>query len=136
MDRINAALALWAHALRRDKREDHAVAAPIDLDHLARYTGGEKALNAEILKLFDAQIAEMVDQLSALLSLRDARRWREVAHTLKGAARGVGAFAMGEAAAAAEPVDPANNERAAAAIGMLEREAGQVHSFIRDYLAA
>lgn len=110
--------------------------APIDLDHLARYTGGEKALNAEILKLFDAQIAEMVDQLSALLSLRDARRWREVAHTLKGAARGVGAFAMGEAAAAAEPVDPANNERAAAAIGMLEREAGQVHSFIRDYLAA
>ena len=33
---------------------------------------------------------------------RDAKRWREVTHTIKGAARGVGAFAMGEAAAAAD----------------------------------
>ena len=28
-------------------------AAPVDLSHLARYTGGERALNAEILRLFD-----------------------------------------------------------------------------------
>ena len=29
------------------------MSTPIDLDHLARYTGGERTLNAEILKLFD-----------------------------------------------------------------------------------
>ena len=29
---------------------------PVDLAHLARYTGGDKSLNAEILRLFDGQI--------------------------------------------------------------------------------
>jgi HPt (histidine-containing phosphotransfer) domain-containing protein len=73
-------------------------AAPVDLDHLARYTGGDKTLNAEILKLFDGQVSEMVGQLLSILEQRDARKWREVTHTIKGAARGVGAFAMGEGA--------------------------------------
>ena len=34
--------------------------APVDLAHLARYTGGDKVLNAEILRLFDNQVSEMV----------------------------------------------------------------------------
>ena len=110
--------------------------APIDLDHLARYTGGEKALNAEILRLFDGQITDMVAQLQTILVQCDAKRWREVAHTIKGAARGVGAFGMGEAAAAAEPVDPANGEKAKAAIQSLQGEAETVRAFIRNYLAA
>jgi HPt (histidine-containing phosphotransfer) domain-containing protein len=109
---------------------------PIDLDHLARYTGGEKALNAEILKLFDSQVTDMVGQLTHLLTVRDAKRWHEITHTIKGAARGVGAFGMGEAAAAAEPVDPANTERAKAAIQILETEAQSVRGFIQTYLAA
>ena len=78
--------------------------APVDLDHLARYTGGDKSLNAEILRLFDGQISEMVDQLQAVMEQRDQSKWRQITHTIKGAARGVGAFAMGEAAADAEPV--------------------------------
>jgi HPt (histidine-containing phosphotransfer) domain-containing protein len=109
---------------------------PIDLEHLARYTGGERTLNAEILRLFDGQVSEMVGQLNAVLAQRDAKRWREITHTIKGAARGVGAFGMGEAAAAAEPVDPANGEKAVAAIKLLEGEAATVRAFIQTYLAA
>ena len=112
------------------------MSSPIDLNHLARYTGGEKTLNAEILKLFDAQMGEMVDQLNSVLAACDAGRWRELTHTIKGAARGVGAFGMGDAAAAAEPVDPANAERARAAIKCLETEAQSVHGFIQTYVAA
>jgi HPt (histidine-containing phosphotransfer) domain-containing protein len=112
------------------------VANPIDLDHLARYTGGDVTLNAEILRLFDAQVTGMVGELNGVLEQRDARRWREITHTIKGAARGVGAFGMGEAAAAAEPVDPANAERAKAAIDALESEAQTVRGFIQNYLAA
>lgn len=108
----------------------------IDLEHLGRYTGGEKAMNAEILKLFDGQISEMVGQLRSVIAARDAKRWKEITHTIKGAARGVGAFAFGEAAAAAEPVDPANSERATQAIARLSEEAMMVHDFIRAYLAA
>jgi HPt (histidine-containing phosphotransfer) domain-containing protein len=113
-----------------------AMSDVIDLDHLARYTGGEKALNAEILKLFDGQVSEMVGQLRGVIAARDARRWKEITHTIKGAARGVGAFAFGEAAAAAEPVDPANGERATQAILRLSDEAMAVHDFIRQYLVA
>src|ERR1700759_1349921 len=113
-----------------------AVSQPIDLEHLARYTGGERALNAEILRLFDGQVTEMVGQLNTVLTQRDAKRWREIAHTIKGAARGVGAFDMGEAAAAAEPVDPANTKKAKAAIKTLENEAQNVRGFIQNYLAA
>ena len=109
---------------------------PIDLDHLARYTGGEKALNAEILRLFDSQVTDMVGQLNSVLAVRDTKRWREIAHTIKGAARGVGAFDMGDAAAAAEPVDTANTEKAEAAIKTLENEAQNVRGFIQNYLAA
>ena len=111
-------------------------ATAIDLDHLARYTGGEKDLNAEILRLFDSQITSMVAELNGLLQTPDGKRWREIAHTIKGAARGVGAFGMGEAAAKAEPVDPANQPDAKAAIAKLESEAETVRAFISSYLAA
>ena len=119
----------------------HSEAQPghpaIDLAHLARYTGGEPALNAEILRLFDGQVNAMVGDLHTVLASRDARRWKEIAHTIKGAARGVGAFRMGEAAAAAEPVDVmAETGRAEQAIARLMAEGAAVQSFIADYLAA
>ncbi|HWF65341.1 MAG TPA: Hpt domain-containing protein [Rhizomicrobium sp.] len=108
----------------------------IDLEHLARYTGGERALNEEVLRLFDGQITAMVAELRALLASRDAKRWREVAHSIKGAARGVGAFSMGDLAAAAEPINPADAPAAKGVIAKLEREAQTVRSFIEAYLAA
>ncbi len=79
--------------------------AVVDLDHLARYTGGDVALNAEILRLFDDQANEVVAKLESILEARDAKSWKLAIHTLKGAARGIGAFALGDAAAAAEPID-------------------------------
>lgn len=112
-------------------------ATPVDLAHLARYTGGDRALNAEILRLFDGQVNAMVGELLGILEQRDTRKWREVTHTIKGAARGVGAFAMGEAAAAAEPVDPASGgEKAEAAIRKLQQEGHAVQLFIAEYVAA
>ena len=110
---------------------------PIDLSHLARYTGGDRTLNTEILKLFDGQVTQMVGQLRTILAARDAKKWREVTHTIKGAARGVGAFAMGQAAADAEPVDPVTNQaRAEEVIETLQREGHAVQLFIAEYLAA
>ena len=110
---------------------------PVDLAHLARYTGGDKSLNAEILRLFDGQITEMVEQLRSIIAQRDPKKWRQVTHTIKGAARGVGAFAVGEAAAAAEPIDPAQSQdRAIQVIETLRVEGEAVQAFIADYLAA
>src|SRR3954468_2091067 len=112
-------------------------AAPIDLDHLARYTGGDKTLNNEILRLFNGQLGTMVGELLTVLEQRDTRQWRQVTHTIKGAARGVGAFAVGEAAAAAEPLDPAlSHDRAVQLIETLRVEGEAVQAFIEEYLAA
>src|SRR3954471_20649626 len=85
-------------------------AAPIDMDHLARYTGGDRTLNTEILRLFNGQVNSMVDELLAVLQQRDVRKWRQVPHPMKGPARGVGAFPRGGRAPAAEPIDPAQSQ--------------------------
>ncbi len=66
-----------------------------NLEHLARYTGGDASVNAEVMRLFDAQATELVARLQSILDARDAKSWKEVTHTLKGAARGIGAFQDG-----------------------------------------
>src|SRR5258706_13016952 len=76
---------------------------PVDIEHLDRYTGGDCALNEEILQLFDTQCRELMVKLETLgTGESDAKAWREAAHTLKDAALGSGAFALGNAAAEAE----------------------------------
>lgn len=109
-------------------------AAAVDLAHLERYTGGDEALNAEVLRLFDLQASAMVVRLQSVLDARDAKGWAEIAHTLKGAARAIGAFAFGDAAAFAEPIDPADEARALPALAALRAEAEEVQAFIHRYL--
>jgi len=70
--------------------------AAVDLTHLARYTGGDEAINTEVLRLFETQTSEIVARLQAILDARDAKSWKEATHTLKGAARGIGAFKLAE----------------------------------------
>jgi len=70
-----------------------------DRAHLARYTGGDAALEAELVGMLDRQIEVQVETLAAA---RTIEAWKAAAHTLKGAARGIGAMALGEACAQAE----------------------------------
>lgn len=79
---------------------------PVDLDHLNRYTGGDPSLNREILKLFEEQCSSTLAQLEALANDNGAgsKTWHDIAHTLKGAARGVGAFGLADVAAEAEKI--------------------------------
>lgn len=109
---------------------------PVDMVHLARYTGGDTELNAEILRLFANQAGELVERLSALVTAPDAKAWREVNHTIKGAARGIGAFALADVAAKAEPLDPAiSSAEAAAALREMAGQTEAVCRFIQDYLS-
>jgi HPt (histidine-containing phosphotransfer) domain-containing protein len=108
---------------------------PVDLQHLDRYTGGDRAINEEILRLFDAQCREMLATLDSLAAgEHDAKSWRATLHTLKGAARAIGAFALGDAAAAAEQ---AASERDVALVALtpLKASFAAVHRFIEDFLS-
>jgi HPt (histidine-containing phosphotransfer) domain-containing protein len=110
-------------------------ARPVDLVHLSRYTGGDQALNAEVLQLFVNQVGELVGRMDSVLKTGDTRTWKEVAHSLKGAARGIGAFAMANAAAACEPIDPGSNSRGAeGALRVLKTDSEAVRLFIDAYL--
>jgi len=72
---------------------------PIDFEHLNRMTLGDAGLEQEVLAMFSAQAAELVNTLAAMPSDAGA-----LAHTLKGAARAIGAFAVADAAARLEAV--------------------------------
>jgi HPt (histidine-containing phosphotransfer) domain-containing protein len=67
---------------------------PIDIDHLRRMTLGDAALEREVLNMFSAQASRLLEALTALPPDASA-----LAHTLKGSARAIGAFALGDAAA-------------------------------------
>ena len=107
------------------------VNAVIDMEHLGRYTGGDPALNTEILRLFDAQASELVAKLRIILDARDTQSWKTVTHTLKGAARGVGAFAFADAAALCEKLGLADRSAALDAIGKLTNQAEAVQIFVK-----
>ena len=112
-----------------------AQARPVDLTHLARYTGGDAALNAEVLQLFNDQAAKLMRDLQSALDAADQKSWREITHSIKGAARGIGAFAMADAAAEAEPLALAEAKPAAlTALEALNARARAVQIFIDAYL--
>lgn len=71
----------------------------IDLVHLARQTGGDDALEQELLALFADQCER---QLAAIQQAVDRPGCADAAHTLKGAARAVGAWSVAQAAESIE----------------------------------
>jgi HPt (histidine-containing phosphotransfer) domain-containing protein len=84
----------------RPKSADWVVSPPlapdvpaIDLDHLARMTLGERELEREVLTLFAQQSTDLLARLEKL-----PREGASLAHTLKGSARAIGAFAVAETA--------------------------------------
>jgi HPt (histidine-containing phosphotransfer) domain-containing protein len=70
----------------------------IDLEHLARMTLGEHTLEREVLMLFDRQAGILLARMWGAAPAAVAA----FAHTLKGSARGIGAWRVAEAADAVE----------------------------------
>ncbi|WP_428409236.1 Hpt domain-containing protein [Hyphococcus sp.] len=65
----------------------------IDFNHLEKYVAGDDALRDEILEIFADQVALLLDQFDVF---QTDEAWKNTAHTLKGASRGVGAWKLGE----------------------------------------
>jgi HPt (histidine-containing phosphotransfer) domain-containing protein len=72
---------------------------PIDFEHLKRMTLGDAGLEQEVLAMFSAQSSRLIGTLAAMPSDACA-----LAHTLKGSARAIGAFAVADAAGRLEAV--------------------------------
>ena len=94
----------------------------VDFAHLERYVSGDQALVNEVLGIFRGQAEVWGKQLNAAAP-EDV--WRDLAHSLKGSALGIGAFALADECEAAE--------RSASA-GAAERE--KLLSYVRAALDA
>jgi HPt (histidine-containing phosphotransfer) domain-containing protein len=108
-------------------------ACPIDLVHLSKQTFGERDLEAELLRLFDRQAAQIVARLSD--PVMPDRRWRaDLAHTLKGSARAIGAFGVAAAAESYE-IATADANDLDPALAALSRTVADAHTAIDQLLA-
>ena len=105
-------------------------ARPVDLVHLSRQTMGDRDLEREVLALFERQ-SEMM--LQRLRNATCARNWSEAAHTLKGSARGIGAF---DVASIAEELELAGDDflscEAWTKLKQLETAVVAANSYIAD----
>jgi HPt (histidine-containing phosphotransfer) domain-containing protein len=81
-------------AMLRHDSPTSAFNRPIDLVHLTRQTMGDRALETEILGMFAKQMSG--SRLSMAKGNADERK--RLAHTIKGTARSVGAFSLGDVA--------------------------------------
>jgi HPt (histidine-containing phosphotransfer) domain-containing protein len=106
---------------------------PIDLEHLSRMTLGERELEREVLRLFDRQsdmlMVKMQEAAPAAISA--------YAHTLKGSARGIGAWSVARAAHAVETAAQASDIASLApALSNLTLAVGEARLAIADLLRA
>ena len=73
----------------------------VDFGYLEEFAAGDRQVVLEVLALFQDQARRWTGSLSA-----DDPGWGDVVHTIKGAARGIGAHALGEICARAEAAGP------------------------------
>ncbi len=106
----------------------------IDLVHLSRQTLGDSGLETELLSLFDRQARQFANRLSAPFKTGDIKWRADLAHTLKGSAKAVGAFQLAEAAEAYEGSLRAGGSDIDAAFAHLQAAIERVHGEIAGLL--
>jgi len=104
---------------------------PLDLVHLSRMTLGDRVLEREVLALFDRQATVLVSRMRSA----SPGAVTSVAHTLKGSARGVGAWRVAAAAEAVEVAASAEGD-VSAAITRLAAVAEEARAVIAELLRA
>lgn len=108
----------------------------IDFDHLDRYVAGDAALRDEILTIFEGQVARC---LRLLDPAGPNEHWRSIAHALKGASRGIGAWDVGSACERAEKMLGNPDQVLEARIAVkaeIERSVGEALETIRAFRRA
>jgi HPt (histidine-containing phosphotransfer) domain-containing protein len=80
----------------------------VDFRHLERFAAGDQGVVDEVLALFREQAAMWIRLLDPAAA---DEAWRDAAHTLKGSALGVGAFALADECEAAEQAVGADERR-------------------------
>jgi HPt (histidine-containing phosphotransfer) domain-containing protein len=105
---------------------------PIDLEHLSRMTLGERALEREVLQLFERQAGMLLPRMQQSCPANIAA----AAHTLMGSARGIGAWSVARAAERVEAVAASEGPGVGDAVRALAACVDEARSVITDLLRA
>jgi HPt (histidine-containing phosphotransfer) domain-containing protein len=98
----------------------------LDRAHFDHMTGGDRALQLEVLGLFQTQVQGWADACAG------GAGWREAVHTLKGSARGIG---LGALAAACETAEAAPEAESAAALQRVRAALAEALSALEQFAA-
>jgi HPt (histidine-containing phosphotransfer) domain-containing protein len=106
---------------------------PVDLVHLSRFTLGNRSLEREVLTLFHTQSELYLQRLKDADKDKD---WADAAHTIKGSARGIGAWRIARTAEAAESLSGKSRTAGSGEVlDELERLIREANSYIESLLA-
>jgi HPt (histidine-containing phosphotransfer) domain-containing protein len=108
------------------------VEQPIDLEHLSHMTLGEQSLEREVLQLFDRQATMLLVRMRQSIPAVVAA----CAHTLKGSARGIGAWQVACSAEAVELAALAKRPELNTALDRLNASIDEARTVIADLLRA
>ena len=103
---------------------------PIDLVHLARTTMGDRSLEREVLQLFDRQSTLLIARMRSAAPAGVAT----LAHTLKGSARGIGAWRVARAAEALELAGSGGAAAVGAALDRIAAASDEARAVIAELL--
>lgn len=107
-------------------------AALLDTEFLAKYTLGNTGLEREVLHMFIDQSALYLERLKSPETTKD---WAEAAHSLKGSARGIGAFKVGMRAAQLEKIaEPLKASVRTAILCLLQKDLDETRVAILRHL--
>ncbi|GAB4141656.1 MAG: hypothetical protein Tsb0016_09480 [Sphingomonadales bacterium] len=96
-----------------------AARAPLyDRAHLASFTGGDIVLERGLVRDYCHNAR---DYLAAMHAANTQKRWREVAHKLKGASRGIGCWQIAVLCETAERMDIADETGRDHVLGQIGR---------------
>ena len=108
------------------------VERPIDFEHLFRMTLGDHGLEREVLQLFDRQAG----MLMARITQSEPGIVAAAAHTLKGSARGIGAWQVARASDAVEAAATTSQPNLPKAVRALALSVDEARIVIADLLRA
>jgi len=122
------------NAKARTRRAGETDGGPVlDFAHLSTYTMNDGELERELLGIFQVQMRE---HLGGLRQAKASEEWKFAAHTLKGAARALGATRVADDAEALEDLGfEARAEDKVQLLSCLEDEIAACERVIRERMA-
>jgi HPt (histidine-containing phosphotransfer) domain-containing protein len=117
----------------QDSRPSHDLAV-LDVQGALKRLGGREYIYFKVVQKFMPEFGKAPEAMTDFLAAGDDESAKRTAHSLKGAAAGIGAMALSQAADKAEKAIAGKSADWREALALLKQELENVHAEINTYL--